>query len=357
MLDVGCGTGILSMFCAKAGAAHVYGVEASQFAEKTRKIVAANGLQGKISILHGKMEDLFLPVESVDVIISEWMGTMLVTESMICSVLFARDHYLKGYRKKRHIIESEEEEEEEIIVLDDEEDSEEERKEDEKEALRPPPLPQELLDGVLADQAQEEEEEEQRGLMMPSECNLFLAPIDLSEHIAEKIDYFCDVYGCDMRPLRQDAIELYLAHATYEMEIEARHLLHAEGMRIKHYDMYTCSEQRDLVDLQRDFEFVLDKDGLFCGFAAWFDSIFRPLMGKGDDEDGAVVLDTSPHVKRTHWSQTLFPLSEQVQVRKGDVVRGKLRFFRNNVSVRDYRMLIECSVKDKTFTKMFFLWD
>ena len=29
VLDIGCGTGILSMFCAKSGAKHVYGIDAS----------------------------------------------------------------------------------------------------------------------------------------------------------------------------------------------------------------------------------------------------------------------------------------------------------------------------------------
>ena len=39
VLDVGCGTGILSMFAAKAGAKHVYGVDMSSIIEKTRQIV------------------------------------------------------------------------------------------------------------------------------------------------------------------------------------------------------------------------------------------------------------------------------------------------------------------------------
>ena len=34
VLDVGCGTGILSMFAAKAGAAHVYGVDMSGIVEQ-----------------------------------------------------------------------------------------------------------------------------------------------------------------------------------------------------------------------------------------------------------------------------------------------------------------------------------
>jgi len=43
VLDVGCGTGILSLFAAKAGAKHVYGIECSSIIEHARTIVADNG--------------------------------------------------------------------------------------------------------------------------------------------------------------------------------------------------------------------------------------------------------------------------------------------------------------------------
>ena len=46
VLDVGCGTGILSMFAAKAGAKHVYAVDASDFVNRTRKVINENGLSG-----------------------------------------------------------------------------------------------------------------------------------------------------------------------------------------------------------------------------------------------------------------------------------------------------------------------
>nr|KJB22997.1 hypothetical protein B456_004G077200 [Gossypium raimondii] len=44
VLDVGAGTGILSRFCAKAGAAHVYAVECSHIADMAKQIVETNGL-------------------------------------------------------------------------------------------------------------------------------------------------------------------------------------------------------------------------------------------------------------------------------------------------------------------------
>jgi len=95
VLDVGCGTGILSMFAAKAGAKHVIGVDMSSIIEKAKEIVAVNGLSSKITLLQGKMEEVTLPFPEVDIIVSEWMGYFLLYESMLDTVLYARDKYLK----------------------------------------------------------------------------------------------------------------------------------------------------------------------------------------------------------------------------------------------------------------------
>ncbi|KAJ9092510.1 hypothetical protein QFC19_008723 [Naganishia cerealis] len=94
VMDVGCGTGILSMFAARAGAKHVYAIEASGFANKARQNIKNNGLQDVITVIQGKVEEIQLPVQHVDVIISEWMGYMLLYEAMLDSVLHARDRFL-----------------------------------------------------------------------------------------------------------------------------------------------------------------------------------------------------------------------------------------------------------------------
>eukprot|EP01118_Nematostelium_gracile_P010543 TRINITY_DN3648_c0_g1_i1.p1 TRINITY_DN3648_c0_g1~~TRINITY_DN3648_c0_g1_i1.p1 ORF type:complete len:509 (-),score=155.67 TRINITY_DN3648_c0_g1_i1:14-1540(-) len=94
VMDLGTGTGILSFFCVQAGAKKVYAIEASDLADWTELIVASNGLSEKITVLKGRIEDLHLP-EQVDIIISEWMGTFLIFESMMESLLFARDRWLK----------------------------------------------------------------------------------------------------------------------------------------------------------------------------------------------------------------------------------------------------------------------
>ncbi|GJN20926.1 hypothetical protein PR202_gb08364 [Eleusine coracana subsp. coracana] len=82
VLDVGCGTGVLSIFCAFAGATRAV------------EIVRENELSDKVVVLHGRIEDVNIE-EKVDVIISEWMGYMLLYESMLGSVIFARDKWLK----------------------------------------------------------------------------------------------------------------------------------------------------------------------------------------------------------------------------------------------------------------------
>eukprot|EP00891_Asterochloris_glomerata_P003725 jgi/Astpho2/3725/fgenesh1_pm.00060_%23_13_t len=94
VLDIGCGTGILSLFAAKVGAAHVYGIDASSIADQAQQIVKENGFEDKITIIKGKVEEVELPVQKVDVIISEWMGYFLFYESMLDTVLMARDKWL-----------------------------------------------------------------------------------------------------------------------------------------------------------------------------------------------------------------------------------------------------------------------
>ncbi|SCV73747.1 BQ2448_6177 [Microbotryum intermedium] len=122
VLDVGCGTGtplhqgrllsfwteprtelagallsplgILSMFAAKSGAKKVYAVDASNVIYKAQRHIKANGLGEVITVIRGKIEDLEIP-ETVDIIVSEWMGYCLLYECMLDSVLSARDRFMK----------------------------------------------------------------------------------------------------------------------------------------------------------------------------------------------------------------------------------------------------------------------
>lgn len=89
VMDVGAGSGILSFFAAQAGAAKVYAVEASSMAQHANALIKSNGMQGKIKVIAGKIEDIELP-EKVDVIISEPMGYMLLNERMLESYLHAK---------------------------------------------------------------------------------------------------------------------------------------------------------------------------------------------------------------------------------------------------------------------------
>jgi predicted RNA methylase len=94
VLDVGAGSGILSVFAARAGAARVYAVERTAIAVLAEQLAAANEAADTITVIHGDVMDIELP-ERVDVIVSEWLGGFGIDEGMLAPVIAARDRWLK----------------------------------------------------------------------------------------------------------------------------------------------------------------------------------------------------------------------------------------------------------------------
>jgi len=93
VLDVGSGVGILSLLAAKAGAKMVYALELPGMADLAEQVAHLN--TSRIQVVQGKVEEVddgVVPM--VDVIISDWMGHALFHESLISSVLAARDRWL-----------------------------------------------------------------------------------------------------------------------------------------------------------------------------------------------------------------------------------------------------------------------
>mmetsp|Transcript_7108 Transcript_7108/g.9588 ORF Transcript_7108/g.9588 Transcript_7108/m.9588 type:complete len:148 (+) Transcript_7108:1184-1627(+) len=130
------------MFAAKAGAKHVYAVDCSSIINQAKRIVEINGFSEKITCIRGKVEEIKLPVEKVDIIISEWMGYFLLYESMLDTVLYARDKWL---------------------------------------------VP--------------------NGILFPDKAIMYICAIEDAQVKNERIDFWDDVYGFDMSPLKEIAIK------------------------------------------------------------------------------------------------------------------------------------------------------
>jgi type I protein arginine methyltransferase len=108
VVDVGAGTGILSLFAAAKGA-RVLAIEGSDLAAETHEAVTRNGMAppadeaapGFVKVSRKRAEavtDSDLPASAspqCDAVVSEWMGYALFFEDMLPSVLAVRDKFLR----------------------------------------------------------------------------------------------------------------------------------------------------------------------------------------------------------------------------------------------------------------------
>lgn len=93
VVDLGCGTGILSYFACRAGARRVYSIERGEVIEVARALAAANGFSDRVTFVEGMSNGVVLP-ERGDVLVSETIGNSGLEENILGHVVDARERLL-----------------------------------------------------------------------------------------------------------------------------------------------------------------------------------------------------------------------------------------------------------------------
>ncbi|XP_071112172.1 protein arginine N-methyltransferase 2-like isoform X4 [Haliotis cracherodii] len=290
VLDVGSGSGILSLMCAKYGnpkkrparlratirlrpraratcrlrptmssdvldssnvrIRNVYAVEASDMAEKTEGVVRDNGFEDIICVKRSYIEDAHLDDE-VDLIISEWMGTILLFEMMIESVIIARDKFLKS-----------------------------------------------------------------EGVMWPSRASLYLVPCMAHDKHRDLVQFWDNQYSFDFSSLKGPASSEFFEKPYHNYVLQREQCLAMET-ELFSLDLHTVIIE-DLEKIAQQFEFQITKDGQLHGFCTWFQTDFKGL-GSGVK---MTILNTGPDHDLTHWKQNLFMLDTPLDVKSKDRLEG-----------------------------------
>lgn len=293
VLDVGSGTGILSLFAARCGAKRVYAVEASAIAELCQEIVNRNKFEGVIQVINDKVESVKLP-ENVDVIISEWMGFYLLHESMLESVIHARDKWLKP-------------------------------------------------DGII----------------LPSHASIYVCPVDMAGFCRDNFEFWEDVYGFDFTPFQERMVAAHLSQPAV-VSLKPQQLL-SDAKEIISFDVKTV-KLAEIQELEEKFSFQIYKHSVLHGFAAWFDVVFNPCIGKrtqteesvetrtsnekttGNSVDHVtdqVTLSTSPESTETHWKQTVCFLPLTVRVEEDEMICCKVSLCQDTENKRLYNISLQ----------------
>jgi precorrin-6B methylase 2 len=104
VLDIGTGSGVLSVAAARAGARRVYAVEATDIAAVAQRVFEINGVQDRVTLLAGWSRQIELP-EPADLLVAEVIGNEPLEEEILETTLDARRRLLKpGARLVPHAL-------------------------------------------------------------------------------------------------------------------------------------------------------------------------------------------------------------------------------------------------------------
>ena len=156
------------------------------------------------------------------------------------------------------------------------------------------------------------------------------------------MNFWKDVYGVDMSCLTPTVMKEPL------VDVVGSNMIMSNACKILSLDLVHMKKED--VEFSSAYELNMLYDDKVHALVGWFDTGFRNLTRP-------TVLSTSPFKKSTHWKQTVFYLEQDLQVKKGDVLRGSIANRKSKTNFRELDIKISYHIdtvkQKKDFVNMY----